>query len=407
MIEELDKKISEFSEKIIKNYKLCDNCIGRFFKGFYEKLSNEEIGEKIRKRLKIKKDVKPKDCWLCSGLIDEINYFANLVLDSLREYEFDTFVIGTTIDDEILEKEQKILEIFNKNYEPLKNELNRGIGLIIEKELRKKVDFENPDIMVIVDTSFGVVELQIASLYIYGRYKKFVRDIPQTKWFCSICKGKGCKKCNYTGKLYEKSVEELIAKHFLEATKGTDESFHGAGREDIDVRMLGNGRPFVLEIKNPKVRTIDIKEIERKINEDNKNVIEVSDLRYANKDEVQRIKNSSFNKVYRVVFKCKEAINYKKIKKVVCTLQNLKISQLTPTRVTHRRANIVREKAIYNCNLESIEGNIVKMTIETEAGTYVKELITGDNGRTKPSVSELLDMPCEVIELDVIEVKGE
>jgi tRNA pseudouridine synthase 10 len=27
---------------------------------------------------------------------------------------------------------------------------------------------------------------------------------------------------------------------------------HAAGREDIDVRMLGTGRPFVFEIINPK-----------------------------------------------------------------------------------------------------------------------------------------------------------
>lgn len=27
---------------------------------------------------------------------------------------------------------------------------------------------------------------------------------------------------------------------------------HGSGREDIDVRMLGDGRPFILEFINPK-----------------------------------------------------------------------------------------------------------------------------------------------------------
>ena len=83
---------------------------------------------------------------------------------------------------------------------------------------------------------------------------KYSREIPQTKWFCRICRGKGCRKCNYTGTLYEQSIEELIAKYFLEETKASDESFHGAGREDIDVRMLGNGRPFVLEVKDPAKR---------------------------------------------------------------------------------------------------------------------------------------------------------
>ena len=53
----------------------------------------------------------------------------------------------------------------------------------------------------------------------------------------------------------EISVEELIAKIALKYTKSDDESFHGCGREDIDALMLGRGRPFVLELKNPKKRT--------------------------------------------------------------------------------------------------------------------------------------------------------
>ena len=32
----------------------------------------------------------------------------------------------------------------------------------------------------------------------------------------------------------------------------TEHKFISAGREDIDVRMLGEGRPFVLELLNPR-----------------------------------------------------------------------------------------------------------------------------------------------------------
>ena len=41
---------------------------------------------------------------------------------------------------------------------------------------------------------------------------------------------------------------------FLDAQ---EDSFHGMGREDIDVRCMGSGRPFVIEIKEPKSRTLD------------------------------------------------------------------------------------------------------------------------------------------------------
>ena len=49
-----------------------------------------------------------------------------------------------------------------------------------------------------------------------------------------------------------------------------DYKFHTGGREDIDVRMLGNGRPFVLEILDPKksysVSEDKLKEMEAIIN---------------------------------------------------------------------------------------------------------------------------------------------
>jgi len=75
--------------------------------------------------------------------------------------------------------------------------------------------------------------------------------------------------------------------------------------------------------------------------------------------------------------------------------------------VAHRRANKIRERKIYNCELESVEGSIARLTIETQSGTYIKELVSGDSGRTTPNISEMIGIPCKVKELDVIEIKGE
>ena len=46
----------------------------------------------------------------------------------------------------------------------------------------------------------------------------------------------------------EKIVADAVHKFFLPDSA----QLHGSGREDIDVRMLGRGRPFVLELINPK-----------------------------------------------------------------------------------------------------------------------------------------------------------
>jgi tRNA pseudouridine synthase 10 len=40
-----------------------------------------------------------------------------------------------------------------------------------------------------------------------------------------------------------------------------------------------------------------------------------------------------------------------------------------------------------------------------EAGLYIKELVSGDNGRTHPSLSEALGVPTRVTSLDVVLVE--
>jgi tRNA pseudouridine synthase 10 len=47
------------------------------------------------------------------------------------------------------------------------------------------------------------------------------------------------------------------------------------------------------------------------------------------------------------------------------------------------------------------------MIIKTQGGLYIKELISGDDDRTKPSVSDLLKMESICKQLDVIEVASE
>jgi len=403
-------KILEIAKKTIKKYQLCDNCIGRLFREFNKEVSNKQKGVSIRNKLKFDKKVSPNDCWLCEGLINEIPHFASLISEVLKNYEFTTFLVGSKVDDDIIQREKDLWDLIeskDSESESIKMEINREVGKILEENLKKTVDFKTPDIMAVVDTSYDVVNLQIKSIFIYGRYKKLERGFPQTKWFCKFCRGIGCKACNYKGKLYDSSIEELISKEALVLSKGSDASFHGSGREDIDALMLGNGRPFVLEIKNPKIRNIDLSIYKKTTNNNAEKKIEVNNLRFTNGEEIVRIKSTEFNKTYKIIVESEKPLNKEKLKEVARLLQGKTIRQMTPTRVSHRRALIVRERKIYNCDIESVEGNIAKIKIETESGMYIKELISGDNGKTIPNLSDMIGIPCIVKELDVTEIKGE
>ncbi len=110
---------------------------------------------------------------------------------------------------------------------------------------------ERPDVVFLVDLAVGRVEVTVLPVYVQGRYRKLDRTLPQTRWPCRRCQGRGCDTCGGTGKTYAESVEEIVAAPFLRATGGEGSRFHGMGREDIDARMLGRGRPFVLELLRP------------------------------------------------------------------------------------------------------------------------------------------------------------
>lgn len=45
---------------------------------------------------------------------------------------------------------------------------------------------------------------------------------------------------------------------------------------------------------------------------------------------------------------------------------------------------------------------VFKINLKTEAGTYIKEFVHGDFGRTQPNLSAILgDIPIDVLALDV------
>jgi tRNA pseudouridine synthase 10 len=395
--------LSDTYQEILKGTQLCDPCLGRLFGKVGTGARNSQRGQFIRKNLDIVNCDNVNDCVMCKGLVSKIENFADMTMESLGEWEFSNFLIGTKFDPEIQEAEESLwVEIGVTDAEPIKAEFNREIGKRIEKKTEKPVEFSKPDIVAIFDTMYESVNLQVSPIYFYGRYTKLSRGIPQTRWPCRNCNGKGCEKCGNTGKMYQTSVEEIVGKIAKVHTKGKDHRFHGMGREDIDALMLGKGRPFVLEIKEPKVRVIDYNMLEKDINDSTKDV-RVSGLRESNNEEVIRLKSARPEKKYRVHIELKNQVNNEKINEVVGSLGGHPITQRTPKRVMHRRADRQRVREIKEIEIEILSSEVV-LNITAEAGTYIKEFIHGDDGRTEPSISGELGVDCDVKTLDVLEI---
>ncbi|MCK4613403.1 MAG: tRNA pseudouridine(54/55) synthase Pus10 [Thermoplasmata archaeon] len=403
---------------------LCDRCLGRQFGRLGTGTTDEERGRTIKLFLAMTEEYgevegvqsrflhaggEEKDCALCKGLFNELNKFVDLVVDALSDHEFETFLIGSVVDEEILERESGLQKEFAlaSHAEGIKNELNREIGIRVFERLEKEASFERPDIVAVVDTRFDTVTLQVAPIFIYGRYLKFDRTIPQTIWNCKRCRGRGCEYCNHTGKIYQTSVQELIGDAFLKETGGTRHLFHGMGREDIDARMLGNGRPFILEISNPKRRLLDLERMREMVNTSASGRVEIYNLRYTNRDNVSRIKNEKAEKTYRAEVEFEDDVGPEKIDELIRKFSGTLIHQRTPARVSHRRSDLIREKKVININCELQKGKRAAFTIRGESGLYIKELIHGDEGRTQPSISDFLGTGCKVASLDVLAVHYE
>ena len=85
-------------------------------------------------------------------------------------------------------------------------------------------------------------------------------------------------------------------------------------------------------------------------------------------------------------------------------LTGITIKQQTPLRVLHRRADLVRERYIYKLKVKKMSLKTALMEIRCQGGLYVKELVSGDEGRTMPSVTDLLGNKAKTLKLDVFKV---
>lgn len=391
----------------LKTRDLCDHCLGRLVGRIGHGYSNDQRGQAIRESMGLRR-TEISDCVLCKGLFNRLDEFATAVKDKLSEISYRTFAVGSRYDPAVIEREESIWSECGSEYaEPIKVEMNREIGKRVEKLTGVQVNTLAPDVTAIIDVNFLQIDLEISSLFIYGRYIKHDRTIPQTRWPCRRCKGKGCQRCGFTGKMYQESVEELVRKEFMLASGAEESAFHGMGREDIDARMLGTGRPFVLELKRPKSRDIDLSRLQKITNMANQGRIEISCLRMSSKEEVRRLKDAEPEKSYRVMIEFSGPVSSAKLLNAFGSLRQMPIEQRTPTRVSHRRADRIRKRFIKEIELESLNAGTAMVRLRASSGTYIKELIHGDDGRTRPSLAELLGMQVTVKRLDVIGVHDE
>jgi len=403
--------INEQAKAILAYGETCDHCLGRFFGKRSHGLSNDERGRGLKITLALAENQPYRKitgtCWVCGNFFDNIPLWADRVVDAVKDLEFSTLLVGCRVPPLIAENEEMVWsDLSLADPEPFKSEVNREVGKAVSARIGKAVDFKKPDVVIILDASAGTVEVQVNSIFFYGRYQKFERGIPQTHWDCRACRGKGCEKCNFTGAQYLDSVEELIGRPVIEQFDAENAVLHGAGREDIDARMVGTGRPFILEVVAPKKRSVDLACLETEINRTAEGRVSVAIKRWADRAEVETLKSNKAHKKYRILVEVDGELSADEFANALKSLKGVTIQQRTPERVAHRRADKIRERKVLDIGFVGEQDGRYVVEVLGEAGLYIKELVSGDSGRTIPSLAEILKRKAHVTSLDVTQVEG-
>ncbi|MEM2841799.1 MAG: tRNA pseudouridine(54/55) synthase Pus10 [Thermoproteota archaeon] len=423
----------ELLKKLASKFVLCDGCFGRQFSLLAPRIDKWELGYSIktalflsalmqyerdgkRRALNLLKAlarsgfdpaifylrdrygvvIKVEPCYICGTDIRQaLEKAVADVVERLKKMEVRTFKSGSSLSPSLMRREDEIKRALKIPWgESIKNFINNYMDHEVSRCLKISPEVEEPDVMFVVNPFNGDLNLTLFPLYLRGRYRKLERGISQTK---------------KRGKDPLSSIEGMVASILVPEIGATDLKFHGAGREDVDALMLGNGRPFVLEVREPVRRSLDIKALERKINEAFQGKIEVLDLEYASKKDVQKVKmlGERINKAYEAIIKLGRDVSEEELNKLQEKIKGLQISQRTPSRVLWRRGDKIRRKTIFSAELSLIDKNTLRAILITQGGTYIKEFVSGDSGRTTPSLSELLNTTAECLELEVIDFLGD
>ena len=106
-------------------------------------------------------------------------------------------------------------------------------------------------------------------------------------------------------------MEEIIAAPFEKIFQNSKSILSSSGREDVDVRTLGNGRPFILEIQKPnKIPNNELLLSAQKILNESK-MVEIKDICEVSKEATKTLLEgeTSKTKSYRAYCMAQEDVS--------------------------------------------------------------------------------------------------
>jgi len=391
--------------EIKKRYNLCSYCLYRQFAPV-----RKNNGRAHRKINTAKND--PNSCYICQGLMSQLDSTIKKICDDVeaRGFEYESFLLGASLASAFFEREDSIRSRFKvRGKENIKKQFLDELRKKYQKITGKRAEHITPDITINViignpvidyatdgdniknnnnnNTSPTTVFVKSSPIILSGRYVKTIRGISQKKDKCQKCSGSGCAICNYMGASPSNSVEAIIGSSLLKITKGDTTKFSWLGGEDKDSLVLGNGRPFLLQVSNPKVRWL---KTELTINENG--------IRAVLKQQSPLLSfqlPSHFTIKTKITIQAEQDLRKQSLATLLDVLENSDVSYQVKSKIV--------KKKIYSVKAQQIDEKRFILTMIADGGLFIKQFVGGQD-YIEPSISKIIDMKCECMAFDILDV---
>jgi tRNA pseudouridine synthase 10 len=376
------KKIIPIANQIIKEYDLCDRCLGRLFSKQLNLSSNKLLGKKLKvnfKRLTSK-------CYICKNLLDNLAPYLKSMITASHKYEFDSIVVGAMIKPSIMDRDDYIRSKYKlRGIDSVKTDITKELGKQFIKKTKKTIDFLNPDLTFTIDFKNDTCDLRSKPIILHGRYTKSQRGLPQKQKSCINCFGKGCRNCNFHGISEYDSVEGKISQFLFEKFGGTTTKFTWVGGEDQSSLVVGSGRPFFVKIQNPFKRDLSLP---RSMAFDS---VTMHDCKIISESPKSPIKFISSIAMKILTENEIHSSTLKKLNEVV-----------NGPVVVYDSSGRRSEKIVSDLKYTKTSKNYFTLFIKAEGGLPVKRFVEG--GDVIPGISQILNDKCRCVEFDFLEI---
>jgi tRNA pseudouridine synthase 10 len=372
------------SKKILKEYDMCDYCLGRLFAKKLGLVSNKKLGQKIHKSLRIKNT----KCYVCKNIFEDLPTYVEKMRGVSSGYDFQTFLIGAKLKPSILDRDDHIRSHFKlRGIDGIKTNITRELAKQFARKTKKKGRQLDPDITLTIDFKVESCEIQSKPLFLSGRYTKLGRNMPQKQKPCSNCLGKGCVSCNHHGISEYNSVEGVMSKYYFDCFGAIQTKITWVGGEDDTSLVLGSGRPFFAKILQPKKRNI---RLPKKVILDGITLLSLKQIK-----KIPALLPRFVSKT-KLLIKTDQPLEQESLSKLLQLKKN--------TVAVYDKSGKRAEKLIHDIKYKINSENSFYLSLIIDGGVPLKRFVSGDD--VFPNISDLLQnkSKCETFDFEQIQV---